>query len=639
MKTDHTPSPSYPRTLYCEVRKTPAGCVTRHEFLLRGWAVQRPDRSIPVGSGLLPLILALVAFGFFTPTVSAQGDVELQPFSHKLHVDKLWPSFFFKETWRDCQGCHRIEDSGPAPRDFQREIGAICQNCHQAEVQPTKARFAPLRPAEAGKRLNFYHGDHPWGLTYTTPDGKPAKLECKTCHQPDGDAVPDLIDRPTPDRKFCLSCHADGPGSETFSTTFIGKVNDRVSGAKSNRPFRHDSDTHSKTDCQHCHVEMSRADAGDFADYMFDPKTCYGAGCHTEEKLELVTGVGTRESLSRKTFIHKKHLSPKARQLDPRLNDCSFCHEIDARTGQARLAARFTRKLAPGEKGPAGCVECHADVCPPDHGQVGACRDCHQLDFGASVTWRELAQHRPKIDAPRPRATQFSTRTHSHAFLGENAAEECATCHVAALPEQPTRFPERAFDHAAHLSENPKSSECMACHEGIASSSDLKYFRASVEDGEPEEAGDETLLNYDRNECESCHPGRQPEPKFASEMRQVLDFNHRDHRDHFECIDCHPIPEAGSDGIVTLPSKVASCSGSDCHGHSAEQAERVGTLERSALEQCQFCHDEFPIPGTPMPVNRLRVVEARGQTIHTPDLPCDTCHGSRAQDDTRMASS
>ncbi|MEM7263754.1 MAG: hypothetical protein AAF488_17330, partial [Planctomycetota bacterium] len=34
----------------------------------------------------------------------------------------------------------------------------------------------------------------------------------------------------------------------------------------------------------------------------------------------------------------------------------------------------------------------------------------------------------------------------------------------------------------------------------------------------------------------------------------------------------------------------------------------------------------------------LRVVEARGQTIHTQDLPCDTCHGSRAQDDTRMAS-
>lgn len=271
----------------------------------------------------------------------------------------------YKDTPRNCLGCHRKDDDS---KGHKGQFGERCDSCHTTKLwKPSSFNHdADTKYALRGKHRTSACKDCHSGNLYRDK----LSQECYACHKKDDKHKETL-------GKDCASCHTERNWKEPAkfdhgATTFplLGR--------------------HEKVDCKECHKSVLFKEA---------PKDCFG--CHSKDDK------------------HKQNLG----------KDCASCHtERDWKNTDGRFQhdrTKFSLRNAhalPTVK----CVACHKDLqsfrntpldCYSCHrkddkheGQAGTkCEQCH-----SDRSWR---------------ITRFDHNLSRFPLTGRHVSVQCKSCH------------------------------------------------------------------------------------------------------------------------------------------------------------------------------------------------------------------
>lgn len=569
------------------------------------------------------LILLAISSCFFTlPGAGGQTPPgEEAPFGHTFHVSSSW--IFSEEKPRDCRGCHDYaRQSDPSP--------ATCRKCHYLDEHRT---IRAVEGFETGleklrdRRSSFRHEFH-------------LAFECKSCHNPameefgqTTENLQDIVipaDMPIPRGSgVCLKCHdpdSESPDPRAKLPETLRRHLARLNASPSMGPegfsgFRHldhmsEEDFRNPASCRTCHESVVNSDIWSLATSEYSTESC--GRCHVSDEqgtaLEYISGEVPGPSVTGGCFSHQDHLKPEALEAEPELarDLCLACHAYDEKKATFAVKPRFGKY--------SGCVSCHAHQSwkVEDHGEVDDCRGCHTVGQGS------MKENRPRVTVMRRRPTSFRITTQAHPFITGNQAPtgECARCHVAQVPELPSRLGEKKFSHHTHLPEKPTAEDCNTCHlRTVAGSSDPRAF--------------ETTFQIEA--CKDCHRGVEelevtwPAPA-ELKPRSVVEFSHADHLGPdrlyqgkpLDCLTCHS-GDATADG-ADLGVKPEALACTTCHDHD-ENSEITGGKDRAYVETCTRCHRSgVPRKGEVVELPRQQILSVKGSQFHPLEGECKTCH-------------
>jgi hypothetical protein len=239
------------------------------------------------------------------------------------------PQERYKDTPRDCVGCHRIDDA------HRGQLGTKCGKCHDSR---------------SWKKSGFDHRRE----TGFALEGRHASAECRSCHV-----------RPPSEQKLektCIACHRADDDHAGLLGTRCESCHDARAWASSR--FDHARDAkwalhgaHQDLACSQCHLKKTSAKSAP------TPSAC--VDCHRSVDVH-VGSLGDRcerchESSSWRTSVRFDHEFTHFPLLGlHRLATCEECHQ----------SPRFVEASEE-------CVACHAANDEHDRRLGTQCEDCH----------------------------------------------------------------------------------------------------------------------------------------------------------------------------------------------------------------------------------------------------------------------
>jgi len=248
----------------------------------------------------------------------------------------------YRETARDCIGCHRKDDKHEA------SLGTACESCHAEQdwkratgFDHARTRF-PLRDAHAARSVQC-------GDCHANPRSyRDTARECVACHRRHDKHEAQLGER-------CESCH----GERSWKVARYDHARARF--ALLGR--------HLALECKACHTSLRYRDAARDCDgcHRKDDKHAQRLGtacesCHNARGWALWSFDHQRRT---KYALDGAHLKAA----------CEACHRAPAPRGQAIAAVGTT------------CIACHARDDRHDGGFGAQCERCH-----ATSDWKRITQ-------------------------------------------------------------------------------------------------------------------------------------------------------------------------------------------------------------------------------------------------------
>jgi len=569
-------------------------------------------------------VLASMMF-CFAPMTQAEPVSSTTPFEHSrtgfvlrdvhttLRCEQCHVAGIFKNTPRDCAGCHSIGSRvGATPKPVNHvKTTKTCETCH---VSATSFQVKSFKHFGISSDCASCHNGQSMGVVSKNANHIPTLLPCENCHTNTTTFTIARMDH-AGITSGCASCHngskAKGKSSTHIATgtadcglchtifTFLGAKYDHstvVAGTCDtchlgqfagvvSKPAIHITTGGAK--CDACHTAANTSGYTSFLGGKYDHVTPAATGvcstCHTGQ-ISTVLGkpanhiatsaqcdaCHTASNTSNyKTFVGATytHASPAG--------VCSVCHNGVSAKGKSAVHIPTT----------AACDTCHTQVNTSNYttflGAVyvhptppGVCSTCHN-----NVT----AKGKPALHVATNAAcdlchTQANTANYT-TFLGAAYAHAsppgvCSTCHngVTALGK-----------HAGHM---VTTAPCDSCHTQANTSNYTTFLGATG-------AVDHTSLPA--GNCQSCHNGASAKGKSAGHIPVVI-----------SCDGCHQ--KYNGTTVVTFAP---------------------GTMNHTLVTSitCYSCHNgSYTSQGTmgakAMPLNHIPVAITGGAG----GLPCTTCH-------------
>lgn len=436
---------------------------------------------------------------------------EVRPFTHAKHVPDAWLNPDQRERQRDCRGCHDYSAGSSAGSSAEggHDPQAVCMSCHFSnetneytfKISASEDSFRTSLNALRTQGALFQHSKH-------------LALECRECHEVDGDSISAPILMPkSGGLPLCLECHGgdkprqsvlrfmgtwrDGsPIPAEYPASAVAKLKLGLVDALNDSPetganrdgqryveeFRHedhilteflgegstraalanpgpaDSIRH-RGNCGTCHGPMFDAEEGFpasgaqglFASFDASPSTCGECHISDEARTPLRFEVAAETQLSR-TASTFSH--------SDHLNFQRPSSDIET---SARMASDAAYEAIEGE----GCSACHSyDADAPGgftfHGGLNeaqsfrGCQECHAPSPWAPVDHGDWWTHDDHGD--------WQTCAQCHVFGSENFADERLLANAARKGSLLFRVETQAHPHITLKEGQSIHESCAECH-------------------------------------------------------------------------------------------------------------------------------------------------------------------------------
>ena len=377
----------------------------------------------------------------------------------------------FKDTPRNCFGCHRKEDEN---KGHKGQFGEKCETCHNAKdwkpstfnhdtdtkyllkdkhrpVKCASCHTSPLYKTKTstacsdchakddkhegslGKKCESCHVEKGWkdppkfdhGKTNFPLLGAHIKVQCKDCHTTQKY-------KPTPDQ--CIDCHRkDDKHKATLGTSCADchgeqawkPILPKFDHAKTKFPLR-GAHGMPKVQCSACHVELDK--------YRGIATDCYS--CHGKDD---------------------KHQGTLGKT-------CESCHS-EANWRVERFDHRRAKFALTGRHLLVACKNCHANVL--FHSTPGDCLSCHRKDDTHKDTLGERCEacHSDRGWALWSFDHDKGTR---YPLLGKHREVRCVDCHKQPAPKGKPIGPVGTLCDSCHRKDDVHESRygrrCELCH-------------------------------------------------------------------------------------------------------------------------------------------------------------------------------
>ncbi len=506
----------------------------------------------------------------------------------------------------NCLACHtEIATMRSANRGYHAKVAdQACASCHPDHAGRD---FDLVSWGKAGLEA-FDHNEAGWPL-----EGKHAKVECRTCHEPKYQRLPLSgklrVENHTESwlalETDCVSCHKDVHRSQVGSKCETCHGLDGWSPAAK---FDHDQSRFALTG-KHVDVECAK--------------------CHPPAGVQVVAAEGqrtrTRTAASGMAAAHAPKLTEDARYRPVPHAECSSCHRDvhQGRFGTACSDCHSTKGFAViNEKGFDHDLTRYP--LKGKHAEV-ACADCHDT----KRAW----------GAKPPFATCGSCHKDQHAGQGQIVGKpaDCATCHTVAT------FEHSSFTVASHratrypLEGAHVETECRLCHArgNAAEAATLGPARVRMRPGHEKcvdchrdpHAGRFATARGAQEACLSCHDVHRFRPSAVDvAAHAAYAFPLEGAHAAVPCQACHAELKATAAASTlraahgrTLPftQKRARCT--ECH-EDVHAGQFKGRKDRGA---CEGCHDNDAFaPASRFDHNRHSSFKLEGEHARTPCLSC-----------------
>lgn len=473
----------------------------------------------------------------------------------------------------ECDGCHRSTQWVPVLRVNHSFVIGTCFSCHDGVITITK----PANHVDTSNECDLCHATISFNPVLVV-DHTQVNGVCSSCHN-----LP-AVHVSTTDE--CDACHNDLNWSfaavdhSGFSNNCISCHNGVEASGKGAQHL-------STTDvCDACHdvfpgtwspVAPNRVDHGETIG------TC--ASCHAKPVNHLATS-NNCEACHAASPVPWTPVAAFNVDHNEVLGVCSSCHDNVIAQGKGANHIPTTEE----------CNSCHSTAlwtpAATDHSAIVTnCINCHD---NVTTSGKTPGLHMPTSDLcelchdkfPATWTPVLSLRVDHSQVMGT-----CISCH------DDVTAPGKGTGHMS------TTNECQSCHaEGPVPWTPVAT--ASV---------DHTQVI---GSCVSCHDNVTASGKGAGHM---LTTN--------ECQSCHtegPIPWTPvATASVDHNQVIGTCIG--CHDEVTAQGKGAGHI--LSTDECQLCHDQGPLPWTPVPANNVDHTQTIGtcDSCHSADLPVDHC--------------